>query len=166
VGDKRTNGCREILAIDLPWVLAAFGPVTDVHVRKSKNTALELNYPDNYIISMEHKNGSTGVFVCDVVSRLAGRSAEIFNEDMYLRWRGTPDSLISFDASTGGSTPIITYTETIDHQSGYSANIIENAYRAEIDTFFAVVAGRMRAPYTFEDDLYTISLIDQIEGEL
>ena len=34
VGDKRTGGVREIFAIDLPWLLDAFGPVKHVYVEK------------------------------------------------------------------------------------------------------------------------------------
>lgn len=34
VGDKRTNGCREIMAIDLPWIESAFGKIVDFSVVK------------------------------------------------------------------------------------------------------------------------------------
>jgi len=34
VGDKRTNGCREILAIELPWILNVFGDIKQIHVSK------------------------------------------------------------------------------------------------------------------------------------
>lgn len=164
VKNVRTDACREIMAVDFPWLLAAFGKVKDVHVRKSKNSTLELNYEDNYIISLEHENGSKGVFVCDLISRRGGRSADIFSEDMYLRWQGTPDSLYRWDAETGKNVPVETYTETLDHQDAYAANIIENAYREEMETFFRAIEGTAEIPYTFKDDLYTIRLIDQIEG--
>ena len=38
IGNPRTNGCREIMAIDLPWVVSAFGPIKSVSAIKSKNT--------------------------------------------------------------------------------------------------------------------------------
>ena len=165
VGNARTDACREIMAVDFPWLLAAFGKVKDIHVRKSKNSSLELDYDDNYVISMEHENGSKGVFVCDLLSRKGGRSADIFAEDLYLQWRGTPDSLSRWDTTLGKSVPVETYTEELEHQAAYASNIIENAYTAEIETFFRVIDGAASAPYTFEDDLYTINLINQIEGK-
>lgn len=164
VGNIRTNGCREIMAIDFPWILAAFGKIADIHVRKSKNSSLELNYEDNYIISFQHENGSKGVMICDLLSRKGGRSAEIFTDEMYLTWQGTPDSLMRYDLETKTSVPVATYTDQIDHQDGYASNIIENAYLEEIKTFFGVVHGTAQARYTFDDDLYTIQIMNQIEG--
>lgn len=164
VGNIRTNGCREIMAIDLPWVLAAFGKVTDIHVRKSKNSSLELDYEDNYVLSLQHEGGSKGVIIFDIISRRAGRSAEIFSENMHLTWHGTPDSLFRYDIGLRKLVPVETYSEAVNHQSGYASNIIENAYMSEIQTFMSVIDKKAQAPYTFEDDLYTINLINRIEG--
>lgn len=164
VGDKRTNGCREIMAIDFPWILAAFGKVKDVHVRASKDSDLELDYPDNYIISMQHENGSKGVVVCDLLSRKAVRSALIFSDKLQVSWNGVPDSLMEYDIQGKCDKKIQTYAEALDHQSAYAANIIENAYMDEIRTFFGIVEGTETAPYAFEDDLYTLALIDRIEA--
>ena len=164
VGAVRTNGCREIMAIDLPWILAAFGSVTDVQVRKSRDSSLELDYEDSYIISMEHESGSKGVYACDLLSRKAVRSAEIFSEDLHLLWQGTPDSLMEYDIREKKAVSVKTYRESIDHQVGYASNIIENAYLEEIRQFFAQVAGTETPPYGFSDDLRTIELINRIEG--
>ena len=164
VGNTRTNGIREILAIDLPWILAAFGRISDIHVRRSKNSSLEIDYDDNYIISIEHENGSKGVFVCDLISRYAGRSAEVISENLHLFWHGTPDSLQKYDIENKQLIPVNTYSEEIDHQAAYASNIIENAYKEEIRTFFGIVNGTATAPYSMEDDLYTLAIIDKIEG--
>lgn len=164
VGDKRTNGCREIMAIDFPWILSAFGRVKDTHVRSSKDSDLDLDYADNYIISMEHESGSKGVVVCDLLSRKAVRSALIYSDKLQISWNGVPDSLSEYDIENKCDKKIQTYTEELDHQSAYAANIIENAYLEEIKTFFGLIDGTKKASYSFEDDLYTLSLIDKIEG--
>lgn len=164
VGDKRTNGCREILAIDLPWVLAAFGKVTDLHVRASKDSDLELDYNDNYILSMAHENGSKGVLICDLLSRKAVRSALIYSDRMQISWMGVPDSLTEYDIENRTDVPVQTYAEALDHQAGYAANIIENAYMEEIRTFIGVIQGTEEARYGFREDLETLALIDRIEG--
>ena len=164
VGDKRTNGCREIMAIDFPWILSAFGKVKDLHVRSSKNSDLDLDYDDNFILSLEHESGSKGVVICDLLSRKAVRSALIFSDQLQISWNGVPDSLIEYDIENKCDKKIETYSEELDHQSAYAANIIENAYMEEIRTFFCMIDGTTEPYYTFEDDLYTLKLIDQIEG--
>ena len=52
IGNPRTNGCREIMAIDMPWLWMAFGPVKKVLALKSKNTDLNISYNDNYLIML------------------------------------------------------------------------------------------------------------------
>ncbi len=165
VGDKRTNGCREIMAIDFPWLLSAFGKVTDVHVRSSKNSDLDLDYDDNYLLSFAHENGNKGVVVIDLLSRKAIRSALIFSDRLQLNWQGVPNSLTEYDIEQKCDRPIKTYDEVVDHQSSYAANIIENAYMDEIRTFFGMIDGTIEPRYTFEDDLDTLALIDRIEGK-
>ncbi len=49
---------------------------------------------------------------------------------------------------------------------GYQANIIENAYAAEIDAFFAVLDGTSSGQmYGFQEDLNVLSWIDRIEAD-
>lgn len=86
VSDKKTNGCREILAIELPWIQAVFGKIENINVLKANITSLKLDFPDVYVIQMQHSNGSIGNLTVDVVSRQAVRRLEIFNEDIYIRW--------------------------------------------------------------------------------
>lgn len=163
VSDKRTNGCREIMAIDFPWILAAFGRVKDVHVRSSKNSDLELDYDDNYILSIEHESGTKGVIIIDLLSRKAVRSALIYSDKLQISWTGVPDSLTEYDIESKTDRIIQTYSEKTEHQKAYAANIIENAYRDEIRTFVGVIAGTDKAQYDFQEDLYTLSLIDRVE---
>jgi predicted dehydrogenase len=163
VGDRRTNGCREIFAIDLPWILRAFGPVARLRVAKDKLTALSIDYPDNYLVTLEHEDGSKGLMCVDVVSRKATRSLEIFNEDLHLFWHGTPDSLAEYDLVRRELVHVDTY-ESTEHDPRYSDNIIEDAYREEILGFFRAIEGSQEPLYTLSDDIATLDLIDRIEG--
>ena len=99
ISNKRTNGCREILAIELPWIVDLFGKVVGKNVIKSKITKLNIDYNDNYIIQLEHENDNKGVLIVDVVSPKAVRKLEIYSEDKYISWNGTPDTLIEYDKS-------------------------------------------------------------------
>ena len=50
VGDKRTNGCREIMAIDFPWLMDTFGDVKQMNVFSDKivrNLSLGINSGDS-----------------------------------------------------------------------------------------------------------------------
>ncbi len=163
VGDKRTDGCREIMAIDLPWIIDVFGKIESFTVAKSKNTKLHIDYNDNYILSVTHASGAKGALLIDVVSRKAIRNFEVFSEDLYLRWNGSPDGLSYYDFNAQRDVPIQLY-ETVDTLAGYSAFVIENAYMNEIQAFFAQIEDNKIPAYDFEKDKYTLQLIDEIEG--
>lgn len=44
VADKRTNGCRELFAIELPWLIDAFGKIKQTTAMKSKMSSLDIDY--------------------------------------------------------------------------------------------------------------------------
>jgi predicted dehydrogenase len=142
VGDKRTNGCREIMAIELPWLTHVFGDVSECHTIKSRNTHLDIDYNDNYLIQLQHINGAKGAFAVDVVSRKAVRNLEIYGEEIYLSWDGTPTGLKHYDYMGRTDHDIKLYSDNeVDHQTGYSSFVIENAYKNEIENFFGKING-------------------------
>ena len=162
VGDKRTGGVREIFGIDLPWLWDAFGPVKSVYAEKDKISALEVDYPDSYFVTLRHENGVKGVLAVDVVSPKAVRNFECFGEGIHLFWEGNPRSLYAFDHDKGEKIPVNTY-ESFEHDSRYSDNIVENAYVDELANFFAVVEQGAAPRWSFEKDQQIIDLIEKIE---
>lgn len=163
VGNKRTNGCREILAIELPWMILAFGKVKDMNILSGKATSLDIDYNDYYMIQIMHESGSRGNLIVDVISREAVRKLEVFGEKKYIEWQGKPDSLRSKNLQTKEFELIKLYDQ-IDKLENYSSTIIENQYLDEIKAFFKELNGSETAKYTFADDLYTLEIIDKIEG--
>ena len=161
LGDKRTNGCREIMAIELPWITGTFGEIETVNVLSDKLTDLNIDYKDNFIIQILHKNGNKGSLIVDVVSPVAVRKLEVYSEGSYISWNGTPDSLAEFDADSKKLVPV-TLSEQTEHMEGYSSFVVENAYKNEIREFFNVVNGVAPAQYGFEQDLKILELIDTI----
>lgn len=163
VGDKRTNGCREIFAIDLPWIIHAFGDVKEFHVNKDSLSKLDLDYNDNYMLSVVHENGTKGCICVDIVSRKAMRRLEVFSEELHIFWEGHPDSLMVYNISEKKLDKVEVYND-ITRNKNYAENIIENAYLDEISIFFDLVNNKgNRTKYTFEDDLKVLELIDSIE---
>lgn len=162
IGDKRTNGCREILAIEMPWIIEAFGKVTDIHIICKKLTDLKVDYPDCYLIQLVHDNGNIGNITVDVVCREAVRKLEVFSEALYLEWQGKPDTLRVKNIETNKLEEVSLYRE-IEQLGDYSSTIIENMYLDEIIAFFDELKGKNSSRYSFEKDLYTLEVIDKIE---
>lgn len=164
IGNPRTNGCREIMAIDLPWVVSAFGPIKKVSAVKSKNTELNIAYNDNYLITLEHENGHKGVFAVDVVARKSGRNIEIFGEQLHLSWNGTADSLHLYNIEEKKDEKVV-FDDASEHVEGYAAFVTENPYREELNSFLKQITDRNYIPaWDFEKDKVVLDIIDQIEA--
>ncbi len=163
IGNPRTNGCREILTIDLPWIVTAFGDIKTVQVLKSKNTNLNIAYNDNYLIMLEHESGAKGVFAVDVVARKAVRHFEVYGEDLHVTWEGTPETLVEYSIENKEEVQLL-LGETTEHIDGYSNLIDENPYRDEIKAFLDAVTKRKEPTWDFEKDLTLLKVIDTIEN--
>ena len=164
IGNPRTNGCREIMAIDLPWIVTAFGPIKKVSAVKSKNTELNINYNDNYLITIEHENGNKGVLAADVVTRKSIRHIDVYGETFQMSWNGTADSLTEYDIEKKEERKI-QFDDASEHVEGYAAFITENPYREELNAFLAQIANPKAVPaWTFEKDFELLKVIDQIEA--
>jgi predicted dehydrogenase len=162
VGNKATNACREILAIEIPWMLKAFGRLTDLVVRKGKSSSLDIDFCDNYSILLEHEGGSRGVLCVDVVSRKAVRNLEVYSENLHLFWGGSPSSLTEYDLEAKTLKSVRTY-DNVEDDKRYNETIIENAYLDEIKAFLDVMQGHGTPRYSFQEDKATLALLDRIE---
>ena len=164
IGNPRTNGCREIMAIDLPWIVTAFGTIKSVSAIKSKNTQLNINYNDNYLITIEHENGNKGVLAADVVTRKSIRHIDVYGETFQMSWNGTADSLQEYNLETK-EMQTIKFEDASEHVEGYAAFITENPYREELNAFLVQISNPNAVPaWTFEKDYELLKIIDQIEA--
>ena len=163
VSNKRTNGCRELFGIELPWIIETFGKIKEIYSTADKMTDLEIDFPDRFFVTITHENGTKGILAIDVVSPKAVRNLEVFGEGMHLFWEGNPKTLYDFNVETKEKEFINTY-ESFEHDSRYSDNIVENAYVDEMQNFIGVIKGLEQPKYSYEKDLYTIKIMDEIEG--
>lgn len=162
IGEKETNGCREIMTIELPWLIDTFGEVKAFHKLSGKISSLDIDYHDCYQILLEHENGVTGTFTVDLVTPKAGRELEIWEEKFYLGWKGTPNTLEEYDEGTGEIRRVELY-DRVDRMEGYNQSIVENAYYDELEHFLSCISRGDTPRYTFEQDKKILSLIDAIE---
>ena len=161
VGDKRTNGCREILAIELPWLTKTFGPINNITAFGSKMSSLNVNYNDNFVIEVNHRNGNKGAIIVDVVCPVASRNFRAYCDGDFIAWNGTPDSVSEYDKKEKKIVSV-SLNEEAEHESGYREFIVENAYKNEIAEFFDVVCNNAKQIYGFEEDYEIIKIIDNI----
>lgn len=163
IGNPRTNGCREIMAIDLPWIVTCFGVIKDVKVMKSKNTKLNISYNDSYLILIEHEGGAKGVFAADVVARKPYRHIDIYGEQLQLSWNGTADSVKQYNIETKEVETLV-MEDASEHIEGYASFITENPYREELNAFLEHIQNRSFVPaWDFKKDKEILNWIDKIE---
>lgn len=164
IGNPKTNGCREIMAIDLPWIVTAFSAIKDVKVMKSKNTELNIKYNDNYLLMLVHENGTKGVFAVDVVSRKPYRHIDVYGEHLQLSWNGTADSLNQYDIENKQDINI-SLEDASEHIEGYAAFVTENPYREELNAYLKQISDSNSVPaWDFEKDKIVLDWIDKIEA--
>ena len=161
ISKKRTNACREIMAIELPWLIATFGKIVNYNVVSNKMSNLDIEYNDNYLLILLHENGNKGTLIIDVVSPIAERFLEVYTENKYIKWNGTPESLTAFDIETRKLRKI-KLLESAERINGYDSFIVETAHKNAIIEFFKVINGKS-AQYGFEEDFNTLNLINEIE---
>lgn len=162
VGRKDTNGCREIFAIELPWLVDAFGDIKSVHSIHRKVSELEIDYDDSYQVLIEHTSGVMGNLSVDIVTPNAGRDLEIWSEGFYIGWKGTPDTLTRFNNDTKDTENVSLYAQ-VERKEGYNQFIVENAYYDELVNFIQSVEQKERPRHSFEKDDKILAWIDEIE---
>ena len=69
--------------------------------------------------------------------------------------------MVEFDP-VSKKTIAVQLTEKTERVEGYSAFVVENAYKNEIKAFFDVVTNGKKALYGFEQDKKILELIDKI----
>lgn len=164
VGNRRTNGCREILAIELPWITRVFGPINDIKVVRNRLTGLNIDYDDCYMILLSHEKGNIGVLMAEVVAREAVRDLKVVGEHIFFSWQGTPDQFFQKNLESGQLEKIDLYQD-IQRENGYNQTIVENQYVNEMKQFFGELEGKLPVVYGFEDDMKILHIIDRIENE-
>lgn len=163
VGNKKTNGCREIFAIELPWLIDCFGKIKNITSIHKKISTLEIDYDDCYQVMLEHESGVVGCLTVDIVTPKTEREFEMWQENFCITWRGTPDTLIEYSCEKEKMKEVILYDE-VEHQNGYNQFIVENAYYDELVNYIQTIEGKSVPKYSFEKDYEILRIIDEIEN--
>lgn len=164
VADEKTSGIRELLAIELPWLVKTFGPIEEVHHVAQKISKLEVSYNDAIAITIKHKGGAIGMLLIDVVCRTAVRDFTFTNENCFIAWDGSPTGLKQLDLTSHELIDVDVYKgKRADQLDGYARFIVEDAYRAELEAFLGAIQGNSSMRWNLAEDGEIISLINQLE---
>ncbi len=165
VFNKRTNGVREIMVRELPWLTETFGDIESWSIEMSNISSLKVDYPDAYFMILNHDSGTRGVVLMDVVARKSSINLEVISENLYLTWDGTPTGVKEYDIANKEEKSIHLY-DTYEHNDKYAKNIIEDAYANEIVAFFNQVNSGVEPIYNFEKDQRVLDIMDGLEDKL
>ena len=171
ISNVKTNGCRELLAIEMPWIDRVFSPSVSIKSFSAKvNKDLTLDWPDIRSMIICHKNGIIGTLIVDVVSRIPRRDFRVWGEWGDIAWAGKIGSLRQ---SIKGNEWKYIDSATVDSPSKnradpeykYASIINEKPYVSEVADFIRLIQDKPTniIPHTINDDLRILDNINKIE---
>lgn len=162
VGASRTNAIREILCIELPWLLCTFGDIAEYRCQWGKTSSLSLPYPDTCQLLFRHASGAMGALTIDCVSRKPVRNLRISGEEGTILWEGNAESLRFLPPSGDPLFPLREEKE-IERQAEYAEFISEGPYLEELRCFFNMIEGRASRVYGYAEHRKILRLTDEFE---
>jgi predicted dehydrogenase len=164
-GKRETNGCREILGIEVPWLEQCFGKILKVSIVISRHlTKLQIDYPDMLSICVEHESGSIGQLLVNVVCPHPVHQIEIIGEKLYLLWDGKPNNVKIWREGCNELQQALPDIE-FSIEKGYAEFISETPYEEEVKEFInGIHDPNVKFRYSYEESSRVLKMIDRIEG--
>ncbi len=146
---KETGGAREMFAFELIWLndILDSKPVK-VSGFVGKVSDLDMPADDIYSAVLEYEKNIIGNVVIDVVARAPFRTLRLIGSDGVLEWEWM-DYEIKLYQVKDKKWKTIELREG-DKEKGYVTT--EDMYREEIKKFLDAIKGKIKYPYTFEQD--------------
>lgn len=165
VSSPKTNAIRELLCLELPWLVRCFGEIVEYSCHWGQTSSLRLFYPDTCHILIRHSNNVMGVLIVDCVSRKATREMRIDGEDGMIRWNGRKDSLQFIPPSGRPIFPLAEEKE-LSHEKEYADIISEEPYLEELRLFFDIINGRIEKckGYSYFEHKKILDFVNQLES--
>jgi len=162
---KETNACKEIMAIEFPWIERCFGRISKADVVSRRISTLDIEFNDVLALTVQHESGVIGQLFIDVILPKPTRELEIVGEHFYLRWNGQPNGVQIWNKDRGAFDTLIVQNEVI-HQPGYAEFIAENPYEEELKEFFAGISDpTIKYRFSYSESYRLLQLIDKIESK-
>lgn len=155
---RATGACREILAIELSWLVWVFGGVAAVHATRAKLSSLDADIDDVYQVVLSFESGTLGHVLVDAIARPAVRLLRLCTEDGTIDWDAYAPSLRRYDAA-GASwhpDPLVV--------PGPGAPEWDAMYVREMRDFLAACRGGAPYPYTLDDERAVLRVLEAIDA--
>ncbi|MGI0022186.1 MAG: Gfo/Idh/MocA family protein, partial [Nitrososphaeraceae archaeon] len=158
VSKRKTGACREIVPFELEWLTFIFGKINAVSAIKSKISSLETDIDDIYNILLKFKNGVQGNLTVEIISRFPYRQLKILGESGVIFADWSERTIGYFTKERGW------INKRVDDgiiENGYIYG--EGPYVKEIQTFLKLIKKEISQPYTFDDDLKILKVLEAVE---
>lgn len=157
---KRTGAGREMVPFELVWLTALFGKIRNVKGLKTRTGILDSDIDDLYNAILEFDNGIKGMLTVDVISRVPYRQIKIITENGVIESDWNEKKIKVFTKSDD-------WKEFIIDSGKPEKNYIhgEGTYVNEIEGFIQAIKKEKKFPYSFEEDLYILNILEKIEQD-
>lgn len=159
ISKPETNGIREILRIELPWLLKIFGEVTTVQSQVTSFHTKKYKVNDFLCVQLNFINGSKGVLLFDLVSPVVVKRFTAVCQKQVVFWDERKNLIEVSRHSENQSKKIFLKDKNILNRYKFP----EDAHLAEIKMALNTIQKRQRVVYSFSDECKLLKLIDRIE---
>ncbi len=160
VSNRETGGAREIVPYELTWITDIFGMPNEIKGYFRRTMELQCEIEDSYAGSVDYGN-MIGNILVDVVARNAVRNLIVNFEKAQIQWRCEKEQIEIYEAENS-EWKYIKQPKMI-HEEGYNANINENMYIEEIDSFLKGIKDEKQYANTIDRDIEVLRLLKQFE---
>lgn len=153
----RTNGIREMLRVELPWMLKLFGRVEGLSVESARVHTKKYGIDDYMVVHVHFKSGARGVLVLDLVAPEVVKRFEATDARKQVVWKERENVLEVYRQGKGK------HINLRGKQRLAAYKFHEDAHLAEMAHVLAVLKGKETSKLLAQDELDVLSLIDKIE---
>jgi predicted dehydrogenase len=160
VSKKETGGAKELVPFELNWLIYLFSTIESVSANVGKISNLDADIDDIYQIHARFKNGIVATLIFDVMSNPSFRETKLIGEKGVILCdfnKGT----IQVNTGKKWKTQKIPMGK-VAH--GYAENTPpETVYEKEINIFLLAVKHKQKYPFSLNQDLQILKILDAIE---
>jgi predicted dehydrogenase len=158
VSKRATGACREIVPFEISWLTNIFGKIKSASALKSKVSKLEADIDDIYNVLFEFESGLQGNLTVDVIARFPFRQLKVLGENGVIVADWSERTVRCFTKEEGW------IDKRID-DGVIEKNYIhgDGPYIDEMRTFIKSIRKEISQPYTFEEDLKILKILESIE---
>lgn len=160
VSKKITGGAKELLQVELLWMTYVFGDIRSVMGNVQKISKLDVDIDDVYQILLKFKNNIVCNILVDVLSMPSFRETKIIGE------KGTiicnfNEGLIKIYKGKKMNEKFVKMGKVAKGYVGSTPP--ETLYEDELKYFFKAIIQKKKYPFTFQDELKLLRVLDAIK---